>query len=513
MNSIDDSLTWNLCVLCQEDTPESLKCPANSKNVSNIADVYTNTAGLLKRFIDAGKIPSNFHRRLISFMSTAPDAGKTFLEKKVSWHSYCKSLITESKLKSSSKRKSEETPEPAPVQRKTTRSQIPKFDPNTCFVPGCSIETSEDEQLHEVMSKELDERFRNYASIMNDSELLTKLVAGDLIALEAKYHSNCVLMYRNRVRSKIRQSKPSTTAEKMQKLEHQALLKLVSELEVYRYDTDASPFIMTELVDQHEKHSHQILPGDFPQPIRHSTRLKNKLLEQIPDLQYFKKGKKGYMAFNAKITELLDEDIGRNADQEIQTLRDASRILRKYMFTGNHQFDGSLQNPTVQSTSVPDTLTKLFSHLMGGCGEEIHQSIKSIAQLVLFNTVKKRRKGATGNPRHQRSRETPVPVYVGLLVHDLTGSQTLIDDLFRLGLSVSYDRVQEIRRSLAEQICKTFLDAQVVWAYSLPKNTPKAYGFDNAGHIWGNCHAKELILTAPPPGWVKNKGADINYKP
>ena len=124
------------------------------------------------------------------------------------------------------------------------------------------------------------------------------------------------------------------------------------------------------------------------------------------------------MAFNAKITELLDEDIGRNADQEIQTLRDANRILRKYMFTGNHQFDGSLQNPTVQSTSVPDTLMKFFSHLMGGCGEEIHQSIKSIAQLVLFNTVKKRRKGATGNPRHQRSRETPVPVYVGLLVHD-----------------------------------------------------------------------------------------------
>ena len=87
---------------------------------------------------------------------------------------------------------------------------------------------------------------------------------------------------------------------------------------------------------------------------------------------------------------------------------------------------------------------KFFSHLMGGCAEEVHQSIKSIAQPVLFNTAKKRRKGATGNPRHQRSRETPVAVYVGLLVHELTGSQTHIDELFRLGLSVSYDRVQDI---------------------------------------------------------------------
>ena len=149
-------------------------------------------------------------------------------------------------------------------------------------------------------------------------------------------------MHRNRVRSKIRQSKPATTTEKIQKLEHQALLRLVSELEVHRYDTDAAPFTMTELVDQYEKHLLQILQVGFADPIRRSTRLKNKLLAQIPDLQYFKKGRKGYMAFNAKITELLDEDIGRNADQEIQTLRDANRILRNYMFTGNHQFDGSL---------------------------------------------------------------------------------------------------------------------------------------------------------------------------
>ena len=30
------------------------------------------------------------------------------------------------------------------------------------------------------------------------------------------------------------------------------------------------------------------------------------------------------------------------------------------------------------------------------------------------------------------------------------------------------------------------------------------------GHIWGNCHAKELNLADPPPGWVKNNG---KYEP
>ena len=69
---------------------------------------------------------------------------------------------------------------------------------------------------------------------------------------------------------------------------------------------------------------------------------------------------------------MLHEDIGNNADLEIKTLRDANRILRKHMFTGDHQFDGNLQNSTTQSESVPATLLKFFSHLMGGSGENVH---------------------------------------------------------------------------------------------------------------------------------------------
>ena len=347
MESTYDSIKWSLCVLCQEKTSEVLKCPANSKHTADIAKVYANTVSLLKRFNESGNIPNKFHQRNASFISTGSDVEKLFLEKKVSWHHSCKSLITESKLtKLSSKRKSEGEVGAVPVLKKITRSQIPKFDPNTCFVPGCSIETSEDEQLHEVMSKELDERFRSYAMTMNDSELLTKLAPGDLIALEAKYHSTCVLAYFNRVRSKLRQSRPSTIAEQVQKFESQALLKLVSEMEVHRYDADAAPFVMSELVDQYDKLVIEILPNNLPQPTTHSTRLKNKLLSQIPDLQYFKKGKTGYMAFNSKITELLHDEIGRNRNQEIQTLLEANRILRKNMFNENHHFGGSLREPT-----------------------------------------------------------------------------------------------------------------------------------------------------------------------
>ena len=190
-------MIWSLCALCQEPTGESLKCPATSKDVAGIAKVYTDTASLLKRFQEADKLPTKFHPRLTEFLSTSSDPGKTFNDESAKWHSSCKSHITETKLTklTKCKRKSTETAVPAPIEKKTTRSQTVKFDQNTCFVPGCCTETTEDEPLHEVMSKELDERFRWYASYMNDTELLTKLVAGDLIALEAKYHSSCALMY------------------------------------------------------------------------------------------------------------------------------------------------------------------------------------------------------------------------------------------------------------------------------------------------------------------------------
>ena len=46
----------------------------------------------------------------------------------------------------------------------------------------------------------------------------------------------------------------------------------------------------------------------------HSRRLKNRLLEQISDLQYYRHGIQGFIAINSKITEMLHEGIGNNID-------------------------------------------------------------------------------------------------------------------------------------------------------------------------------------------------------
>lgn len=62
--------------------------------------------------------------------------------------------------------------------------------------------------------------------------------------------------------------------------------------------------------------------------------------------------------------------------------------------------------------------------------------------------------------------ETSLTVYVGLLKHNLTGSQALIDALFQLGLCILNKHVQELRKNLGEQMFKLFMDAELVLAYS-----------------------------------------------
>lgn len=50
-----------------------------------------------------------------------------------------------------------------------------------------------------------------------------------------------------------------------------------------------------------------------------------------------------------------------------------------------------------------------------------------------------------------------MPVYLGVLIHTKTHRRDLVDELYRLGLSISYDRVLSILSELGNNICRYFL--------------------------------------------------------
>lgn len=54
--------------------------------------------------------------------------------------------------------------------------------------------------VHDVTTFALDSRVRNCACLLQNSRLLAKLGGGDMIAMEAKYHSTCLVSLYNRAR-------------------------------------------------------------------------------------------------------------------------------------------------------------------------------------------------------------------------------------------------------------------------------------------------------------------------
>jgi hypothetical protein len=54
--------------------------------------------------------------------------------------------------------------------------------------------------LHEAATKNLDKKVRKCACDLEDTALLAKLAAGDMIATEAKYHNKCLCALYNRAR-------------------------------------------------------------------------------------------------------------------------------------------------------------------------------------------------------------------------------------------------------------------------------------------------------------------------
>ena len=84
--------------------------------------------------------------------------------------------------------------------------------------------------------------------------------------------------------------------------------------------------------------------------------------------------------------------------------------------------------------------------------------------------------------RHRSAQETPLPTYIGLLLHAQTRKRDLVDRLFSLGLSISYDRVLRISAELRNSLCQRFHIDQVVCPPLFKGNVFTTSAVDNIDH-------------------------------
>lgn len=132
--------------------------------------------------------------------------------------------------------------------------------------------------LHNVCTFELDARVRKCAFALQDQKLLAKLSAGDLVALEASYHSSCITSLYKRAETVCKDQ----AADAQFQLEGIALAELITYIEEARESSDSiTVFKLVDLANMYNSRMEQL--GADTEARVHTTRLKERLLSHIPE--------------------------------------------------------------------------------------------------------------------------------------------------------------------------------------------------------------------------------------
>ena len=185
---------WNLCILCQNTSPESLVQPWKGRGRGKSeakGTSYQSFAARLAKCKELSKVPFNV---VPEQFDDGSGIEETLQKNKSQWHKTCRNKFSDFKLDRLKKRASE----PDIANSGVTPVKLRRFsiqgahatgqDVSLCFFcdRGAGIAG-----LHVVTTMGMDQTVRMYATELQDTRLLAKLAPGDMVALEAKYHKTC----------------------------------------------------------------------------------------------------------------------------------------------------------------------------------------------------------------------------------------------------------------------------------------------------------------------------------
>lgn len=346
-------VNWKLCVLCRMTTTESLACPANSKRKDAGAG-YKTLAFNLSQLQEIDQNPFGFD---INDLGSGDDIELTLSSNNACWHKSCRNKDNSTKIKRAEKRKrdnGDNSGKPSPVKtRKSIGDSIEKHHEQCLF---CD---QSDGNLHKASTFEIDNKVRKYAIELHDTKLLFKLAGGDMVAIDATYHTKCLVALYNRARQNY-----SAEDQSASRIHATAFAEVVSYIEEFRESHETVPvFTVAEL----SKIYSSILEDlGVDQTVRvHTTRLREKLEAEIPDLISYKRGRDIVLAFDQHMGDVIMKACERDNDSEALHLARVARIMRDIFNHHNKLFDGSF--PTnCQARSVPASLKALVSIILHG---------------------------------------------------------------------------------------------------------------------------------------------------
>lgn len=466
---------WSKCCLCQEDkvddeliSPPTRYAPAH--------DGYTMIATNIPLFHALQEMP-------IVLDPARLDEGEgieqTLRKNKAQYHQSCRVMFNNTKLERARKRKaaaqSTESGEGRSKQRRTSR----EGRESECFI--CEKEEPATE-MRKAMTMKLNERVHDCARNLNDGRLLAVLSGGDVVAQELKYHSSCLTGLYNRERDHLRNIEKQ---KQCHDIEPQPYPLAFSELVTYIMETKSnsegpSIFRLADLVSLYKQRLQQL---GLEAPDVNSTRLKDKLLAEIPELESQRKGRDILLAFQKDVGLVLSQ---ASDYTEAMTLAKAAKILRRQMLQHKSKFDGTFHKGCI-GEAIPTSLLQFVAMVEHGADIKsqlrfgVSKTDLTIAQLLQYNCYARYKEGAATH-RHSKDRETPFPVYMGMSIYAKTRKRTIVEMLHEHGVSISYDRVLEISAQLGDATVNKYVNDGVVCPPGLRRGLFTTAAMDNIDH-------------------------------
>lgn len=320
---------------------------------------------------------------------------------------------------------------------------------------------------------------KTYTQQINNAELSARLNNFDLSATQREYHHSCVRNIYNRCR---------IFTENQSSLDHTiegiCFSQLISHIEEVKMTTENPIFKMSGLVNFYTHRLEELSKLHNSSRIDwkvHSTRLRAKIVSHFDDLVEELVGKEYVLLTKNTINRCIKTICKDTYDEALDAKRIANTI-RKSLKEKVQQFKGNFEN-NCQEDSVDPLLLYLINSVLYGntiSAKSETQAALTMCQLIYFNVKSDR--SSEKSVRHRINREPPLPIYVGLYLHSKTRKRDLIDEMNKLGISISYDRLLRITTSMSNACLNQYSDDKIVCPTNLRHGLFTTAAYDNIDH-------------------------------
>ena len=250
---------------------------------------------------------------------------------------------------------------------------------------------------------------------LKDGNLIAKLSAGDMVAIEAKYHAKCLVALYNRA-STLQLPSTKNNIFPAPDLDELAFAKLIAHI----HETlDCEELAIFKLCELTELFSAALMELGLEPGKLNSTRLKDRVLTAFPVLTTHIQGKDIVLVLKDEIGDVLKQ--AKEKDSNAWHLAQAAKIVRRDMLQINYSFNGTFPSKC-QKGANPVSLKVLIHMILNGATTKKEQAERdpkqaclTIAQLLVFNSISRvRERKELTNTHLKTAEECPLPIYAAL---------------------------------------------------------------------------------------------------